>query len=238
MTNYALNPARTERCERLGAEASPLLVVDDAFADPKALRAEARRAAWETVKGAGNHFPGVRAPAPAPYGDAVLSLLKAHLAPAFGLEDWGEPEVALRHFSIVATPPAALSLPQRIPHFDTPDPGQIAVLHYLAEGEFGGTSFYRHRATGFERIGPDRFHPYTSRLVAEVKREGPPSAAYIRGSTAMFEQIGGVDARPNRLVAYFSNALHSGDVPSDRPLSTDPDAGRLSISTFLRFAAT
>ena len=233
--NFTLSRNRIEQIEHMGGDDAPVLIVDDAFEDPNGLRAIALGADWAPIAGNGQHFPGVRAEAPAAYGEAIIELLTPHLGDVFALPESAKPTIALRHFSIVSTPPSALALPQRLPHIDTTHPNQLAVIHYLVGSPFGGTNFFRHRETGWLRMGPDRFGPYSESLVRSVKTKGVPPAQYIEGDTDLFEKVGGVDARFNRVAAYFSNALHSGEIRRDAPLDPTPSRGRLTISTFIRW---
>lgn len=233
MEKLALNPAAEVRLERLGREGAPLLVVDRALLDPEAVSGLARAASFREEVGPGNHFPGVRAALPAGYAETMIALLRPHLG-AFGIDPSCQPAVALNCLQMVTRPPAGLSLPQRLPHFDSFDSSQVAVLHYLCPEEKGGTDFYRHRATGFERIDEARFRHYTAQLVNEV-RCGPAPQGYMHGSDARFECIRHVEAAHDRVIAYFSNSLHSGHIRPDAELSADPAHGRLMATVFLRF---
>lgn len=217
----------------IGAEETPLLIADGAFADPCRILRYAESTPFRRVEGAGNHFPGVRADLPESFAAAALSLLAPHLA-RFSLSGRDIPAVTLNCLQMVTTPPEDLVLPQRLPHFDTYDPSQIACLLFLSPSDMGGTDFYRHRASRFERIGPERFHPYTQGLIAEVRAGGRPTG-YFDGTDRRFEIIHSVEARFNRLIAYPSNLLHSGRIPTDASLSDDPRRGRLMASLFLRF---
>lgn len=235
MAIFDLNPRRRCALARLGEDRAPLLVVDDAFAEPEALVLHARSLRFQEVRGEGNHFPGVRAPLPGAYAEAMAGLLGSY-DDIFGALAAKSAEVMLNHAQMVTTPPPALTLPQRLPHFDTFDPGQVAFLHYLTSEDFGGTDFYRHRSTGFERIMPERFRHYTATLAREIMQDGHPSPDYIRGSTERFVCTHSVEPRFNRVIAYFSNSLHSGHIRKGTELSADPARGRLMASVFVRFA--
>ena len=173
------------------------------------------------------------APAPPTYLDAARPIRATIFGQAFGLT--GAARVIDLCFAIVTTPRERLTLEQRIPHIDGAEPGRVAMVHFLSEADHGGTAFFRHRSTGFETIGPDRTAAYYATLDREVRRDGPPPADYIRGSTAQFECLCEVVAKPNRAVFYRSALLHSGVIPPDLPLSPDPRVGRLTITGF--FAA-
>lgn len=236
MSDFQLNNDRRETLVRLGAEGAPLLIIDDAFSRPEALVQMAASAPFRQVEGAGNHFPGVRAQLPESYPQSLLVLLEAY-RDQFSIDAIENHHVTLNHLQMVTTAPEQLSLPQRFPHFDTFDDRQVAFLHYLTANDHGGTDFYRHRATGFERIRAERFRPYTSKLVEQVTSSGMPPSDYIRGSNEMFERIESVASRFNRLIVYFSNSLHSGMIRSDANLSADPAKGRLMATSFIHFPA-
>ena len=68
--------------------------------------------------------------------------------------------------------------------------------------------------------------------IAQRLHERP---SYISSDTTLFEQIASLEAKPNRLIVYPSNALHSGNINPDLGLSSNPSTGRLTISSFLAF---
>ena len=71
-----------------------------------------------------------------------------------------------------------------------------------------------------------------------MREHGTPPARYCRGSDAHFELIHQVDYRPDRLLIYPGNLLHSGLIEPDRDLSADPARGRLTANLFLDFDAS
>jgi hypothetical protein len=62
----------------------------------------------------------------------------------------------------------------------------------------------------------------------------PPNSGYINGSNAFFEQIGAIEAVPDRLIIYQGILLHSGIIPPDMTFSDDPREGRLTANLFVR----
>lgn len=221
-------PSRTRlRVERVGHERAPVLVVDDLLSDPAPLVAAAHAASYGAPEM--KAYPGVRAPAPRAYALGLREALLPALRDAFALPGW-EVAGAACDFSLVTRRPQALEPRQRVPHTDTSDPGLIALLHYLTPGGCGGTSFYRHRATGFETITPERRAPYEAALARELGRD-PPSG-YTTGDGPLFARTGGFEGRFNRLIAYRGDLLHSGDLPPGFTFSDDPRRGRLTLNTF------
>lgn len=213
---------------RIGREGEPVVIVDDFAPDPDGLLAHAAASAFTP---AGDHYPGVRAALPTTYFGEVGETLSIIFGEAFGAA--GRVRVLDARFSIVTAPAAALTLVQRVPHVDATAPGRLAMVHYLAAEELGGTAFYRHRSTGFETINEARAHAYFAALARETAVH--PPHGYIAGDTPLFERIDAVAARFNRAVFYRSHLLHCGTVPPDAHLPADPQRGRLTITGF--FAA-
>ncbi len=210
---------------RIGAEGRPIAIVDGFHPDPDALRLAALAASFEPGR---HHYPGIRAPLPADYFARVRPALAPVLREVLGAA--GGIELLDASFSIVTTPPAALGVEQRLPHVDAVQPGRIALVHYLSEGD--GTAFFRHRATGFETIDAVRSGGYLAALNAALRTD-PPAAAYPFGDTPLFERIAHVEARYNRAVIYRSALLHSGAIAPEAVLDADPATGRLTVTAFL-----
>ena len=136
-------------------------------------------------------------------------------------------------FSMVTTQPSELSRPQRAPHFDSPDPRYYALLHYLRVPEESGTAFYRQRSTGIERVTEANI----GQFITTAEREAallPSNSGYISGSDQFFEEIGAVEAVPDRLIIYQGGLLHSGIIPDAMSFSSDPRSGRLTANLFVR----
>lgn len=227
--DFSLSSHPAARLSRLGREGEPLLCLDGLMRTPAALiDYAARETRFAPVHGPQGGYPGIRAPAPLDYVEAVVRALDPAVRDAFGLGAvrLGRAEC---NFSLVTLAPGALLPSQRAPHIDTTDPLQFAFLHYLCGPEQGGTGFYRHRATGFEAITPERAPRYEAARAAEPV----PAPGYIRGDTAEFERIAAVDAAFDRLLVYRSRQLHSGLVAGAG--SADPRHGRLTANIFLTY---
>ena len=219
--NWALSIAHK------GREREPVVVVDNFAADPAALIGEARSTTFAQDPG---HYPGLRAAAsPAPTA-ALCAALQPLLRQVFGVAN--ARMVGCFH-SLVTKPPAQLTPIQRLPHFDGVETGRLALILYLSDPPQGGTSFYRHRSTGFETITPERFDAYRTALADDVRRCGLPEAKYIGGDTTLFERIDGVQPAFNRAAIYRGCNLHSGDIAEDFRFDPSPLTGRLTLNAFL-----
>lgn len=213
----------------LGGGARPVAVIDGFASSPGHWRDCATGQGYEFR---GDFYPGQRKHVEAAYFDDVGARLGAIMRTAFGCSKSLKVERTL--YSIVDMEAADLSLAQRIPHFDDSAEDAYALVHYLSQGRFGGTAFYRHRSTGMAQIPLQRHAEYLAALKQDFAIHGEPRPAYIENSTAIFEQIGSVDFAYNRAVIYHGNQLHCPLVPDEIRHSHDPVAGRLTIAAFFR----
>jgi len=213
--------------ETIGREREPVVVIDDFAADPDALRAAAAARAFGP---AAQHYPGLRAPLPDDYLPTQLRGIATVFVEAFG--NAAPVAVIDASYAIVTTPPADLSVGQRLPHCDAHARNRIALVHYLSDDR-DGTAFFRHRSTGFETVDERRAAIYTDQLAAELRHGEPPPAAYVASDMPLFERTWLAEARYNRALLYRSCLLHSGAIAPNAPLSPDPLTGRLTITGFL-----
>lgn len=233
--NFEFNPNLEVSLLQVGASGQPVLVVDDAMVHPQSLvefaAHEANFAAAWTAQGG---YPGVRSEAPRDYVRELLRRLGNHIESAFFPSLPVAPAYANCLLSIVTRRPEQLTNQQRIPHFDTPDPMRIAVLHYLCDPSFGGTAFYCHRRTGLDAVPPDREAEFC-RLRDEELKEAAPPAAFISGDTTEYQQTAVIEARFNRLIVYRSQHFHSGLISPGMNFSEDPRKGRLTATIFFGY---
>ncbi len=211
-----------------GLERQPVAIVDGCLADPQSFVAMASQ---QQFKPLGRFYPGVRAPAPASSYAALFAPLAETLRSVFGFGDGAH--VRECNFSLATTPPRQLQPIQRLPHYDGLEPNVVAVLIYLCGAKHGGTSFFRHRRTGFETVTANRFASYRASLEQEVRESVLPPAAYYTGDER-FDRIASYEAMFNRALVYRGVTLHSGIIVNpEEGLSDDPSIGRLTINAFL-----
>lgn len=220
--------------QRVGTSQSPIVIID-AFsgAAEDIARIADSLAPFPPIEG--NYYPGVRRMIGQADRQAYSYVLETceRAAPfigvAFDVQGFDLDEAS---FSVVTTPPERLHIAQRAPHFDATNPKLFALLHYLRVPPGTGTAFYRHRSTGIERVTDASQPQFVSVAGRELTRLSPGSG-YINGSDDFFEQIGRVEAVPDRLIIYHGNLLHSGIIPHGMPLSSDPRRGRLTANLFV-----
>ena len=183
-----------------------------------------------------NYYPGLRRiigeddEKAHAYALAACETAAPFLGGAFDVASFDLDEAS---FSLVTLQPDELQPIQRAPHFDSADQNIFALLHYLRVPPGSGTAFYRHRATGIERITNANFGVFVATAGPELSRLASNSG-YINGSDQFYEQIASVEALPDRMIIYHGSLLHSGIIPPGMSFSDDPREGRLTANFFLR----
>jgi hypothetical protein len=218
-----------------GTGRHPVVVIDEFTGRLEEILAIAEEVA-PFPAAAGNYYPGLRRlidrsdAAAEAYVERTCEDAGQFIAGAF---DFTEFDLLEASFSMVTVPPSELALRQRAPHFDSTDPGYLALLHYLRVPDGSGTAFYRQRSTGIERVTALNASSYVP--VAQLQAaQLPAGSGYITGSDNFYEQIGAVEAVPDRLVIYQGSLLHSGIIPDGMTFSADPREGRLTANIFVR----
>ena len=231
---HDVNRQQQIRVELIGHEQNPLLIIDNFIAAPEQLLEQARSEPGFIAQ-ASNFYPGLRKQISGDYPAQSLRTIIPLVREIYAITAEREAQLSLCAFSLTTTPPEKLRPIQSVPHIDTQDPLQFAMVHYLCAESFGGTSFYRHRSTGFETITQERFTHYFKILKQEVMGEQQTTFNYINGNTNLFERIYQVPVIFNRAIVYRSNQLHSADIKPDLCFSPDPHHGRLTANSFFSF---
>jgi Family of unknown function (DUF6445) len=176
----------------------------------------------------GNFYPGMRAPVPEAFSMAFRPWLGRLLQREF--------QGDTSYFSVVTTARADLLPIQRIPHYDSTHPGLYAAVIYLCDSRFSGTSFYRHRRTGYEEITEDNRMNYQLALDNELRLLGPPEREYVNGDSALFETIFSNELMFNSAIIYPGRVLHAANIGRGfEPPKTSAD-WRLTITSLLHAA--
>lgn len=176
----------------------PVLVVDNLFSDPLAVRESALRLPFRAppypypgrLGVPDNQEPSLRA-----YLTAVLNLVNGHYLPRIPpINQNGRPigrfGSVLADFAVTDVHPEELAPGQRAPHTD---PVPIFGLVYLNETDRGGTLFFN--------------------------REGPPGSSrrggYFSASDEEYSLVGKIEGRFNRLAVYPGFVPHTGEITGD-----------------------
>ena len=234
MAEFIINPQASVSLFHLGEEKEPLLLIDNVLAFPD--EAVALAAEGVTYGPAGAAYPGLRAALPPAYNLRLHAALQPLVAQVFDIEPERE-MILTSSFSMITEPANRLKHNQRVPHVDQHGGDDLALVHYLCAPSFGGTAFFRHRATGLQAIREGHEAQYSETLNREMNSRLLPTR-FPDADHPLFEQIGVVEAAFNRLVLYRSCILHSPAIAPDAHFSPDPRKGRLTITAFLSPAET
>ena len=122
-----------------------------------------------------------------------------------------------------------------MPHFDSLADHDMAAVHYLNDNQLGGTHFYRYRGT-------DKLHLSVNdkdvilKMVDEVKQTAASRNGYINDSDTLFEKVFSIEAKPNRLIIYSGNILHSANITDRVEFDKKSHNSRTSINSFFSLA--
>jgi len=221
---------------RVGQERTPIVVIDDFYPDPERLfqyGAQLDRYASRSD----DSYPGCHAKSVEAYQRFLTLVAHGEIADVFSSTQAAVVSTTSR-FSRVTTPESQLSVLQSLPHVDALIDTQVAVVHYLCKTEHGGTGFYRHQETGFERLNSTRLPQYQRSLKRAVMQGRIAGGRYLRGSGQGFEQIHAIEAVWNRAIFYPSNLLHSGQIDPERDIAKSSEVGRLTLTSQINFDAS
>jgi hypothetical protein len=209
-------------------EGCPVLVVDDVFAQPEAVRALALTRNFDSTLA---FYPGVHGR----IDRALLEPLFARLAELLERLTRIRPDTAdfTSDFSLVTTPAKDMLANQKHPHVDgLPLAGVVYLNPHLSTG----TSFFRHVPTGYAMLRTEEeANRYNAWLDSEGGRLQPETYAVADG--ICWQHLHTIEGRYNRLVMYPGTAFHSiamVDVDPDVTLET----ARLTQRIFLSRLAT
>lgn len=230
--NFSINPALEINTIYIGNEQEPIIIVDNLLLYPDSV-IDYAESGCSFKKDAKDFYPGIRKPLAPAYAENVYRHLMNTFWTVFSSNATVNIKLLSSVLSLTTTQPKELRPIQSVPHFDSFLTNNVAGVHYLCAEKFGGTSFYRHRTTGFETLNSQRIQEYAKILKAEVMQASTNTFDYINGDTTIFERIASVDAKFNRAIFYRSNILHSGNIQTSAGLSENPRTGRLTANTLI-----
>lgn len=181
----------------------PILIVDDFYADPDVVRADALNARFDQSIA---FYPGRHAVIDGPALQAVIGHI-CRILNAVG--DVGYRQDAFSSdFSIVTTRPSDMLGGQKHPHID---PTPILGLVYLNPANPVGTSFWENIVTGTRCIRTPQETTRHNEVMANEGKQHEPDG-YIASSSPLWRKYHTIEGRYNRLVFYPGNFFHSIDI--------------------------
>jgi uncharacterized protein DUF6445 len=231
---FAFNDNAQVRLAHIGRRAIAVCMADNVLHDPEGIAALGFAQSY--AQDHSNLYPGLRAPVP----ESFSSALRAWLTPILqrhGVLEGGRTICRdSSFFSVVTTASTDLLPIQRIPHYDSTDPDLFAAVIYLCDTRFSGTSFYRHRKTGYEEITEGNRNNYKIALDSDMRIHGVPQREYINGDSMLFEAIYSNELKFNSAIIYPCRILHAANIERQFSAPKDKSEWRLTVTALLQAA--
>jgi hypothetical protein len=231
---FAFNDNAEVRLAQIGRRAIPVTMIDNVLREPQAVAALGLAQSY--AEDSGNLYPGLRAPMPESFSKAFRAWLTPILQRSGVLAGNRAVYRDTSFFSVVTTPSTELLPIQRIPHYDSTDPNLFAAVLYLCDTRFSGTSFYRHRSTGYEEITEANCHNYQLALDNDLRIHGLPPQEYVNGDSVLFETIFSNELKFNSAIIYPGRILHAGNIKEGFRRPKDNSEWRLTVTALLQTA--
>jgi hypothetical protein len=231
---FAFNDEAEVRLTRIGRRGIAVAVIDNVLRDPQGVAALGLAQSFAADRG--NLYPGLRVPMPGSFSTPFRAWLTPILRRSSVLEGAQAIDHDVSFFSVVTTASMDLLPIQCIPHYDSTDSNLFAAVIYLCDTRFSGTSFYRHRKTGYEEITAANENNYKLALDSDMRRQGVPAKEYMNGDSPLFESIFSAQLRFNRAVIYPGRILHAGNIKRQFQPPKDKSEWRLTITALLQTA--
>jgi hypothetical protein len=231
---FAFNDHAEVRLAHIGRRGIAVTLVDNVLHDPEGVAALGFAQSYAADRG--NLYPGLRAPMPGSFSATFRAWLTPILQSNGVLQGSQVIYRDTSFFSVVTTASADLLPIQRIPHYDSTDPNLFAAVIYLCDTRFSGTSFYRHRKTGYEEITEANRSNYELALDSDMRLHGAPPKEYMNGDSSLFEAIFSAELQFNRAVIYPGRVLHAGNVKRQFEPPQDKSEWRLTVTALLQSA--
>ena len=228
---FAFNDDAQVTLLHIGRRGIAVTRIDNVLHDPQGIAALGFEQSYTEDRG--NFYPGLRAPIQPSLSTALRAWLTRILQRNGILRS---DQVLYRDssfYSVVTTASRDLLPIQRIPHYDSTDPELFAAVIYLCDTRFSGTSFYRHRKTGYEEITGEYQGNYQLALDREMRIHGPPPQEYVNGDSALFEVIFSNELRFNSAIVYPGRVLHAANIEKLFEPPKDKSEWRLTVTALL-----
>lgn len=222
------------KIELIGKDKTPIIIIDD-YADN--LDEIAEQVATFGCFSPDNvtNYPGVRSPIPKALVVGYLKPLMQLLYRIYKFPNSFEPSPIDNYFSLITSQPDELSAMQSWPHFDTPNPNLIAIIHYLDKGSHGGTGFFRHNKSDLDRIDEKSKDQYFQCAQDYFQSINTNTYGYCTEQHSEFTCYKKISYKPNRLIIFPGQLLHSTLVELNTDLDPNPERGRLTANLFAVF---
>ena len=229
---FAFNDDAEVKLAHIGRRGIAVIMIDNVLRDPEGVAALGFAQSY--AQDHSNLYPGVRTPMPASFSTAFRVWLTPILQRNGVLEGSRALHRDTSFFSVVTTASTDLLPIQRIPHYDSTDPSLFAAVIYLCDTRFSGTSFYRHRKTGYEEITEANRNNYQLALDGDMRMHGAPRKEYMNGDSVLFEVIFSNELKFNSAIVYPGRILHAANIKRQFNPPQDKSEWRLTVTALLQ----
>ena len=228
---FAFNDHAEVKLVHIGRCGIAVARIDNVLHDPQGVVALGLTQSYAEDRS--NLYPGLRVPIPTSFSAALRTWLTPILRRNGILESDQTLYRDSSFYSVVTTASTELLPIQRIPHYDSTDPSLFAAVIYLCDTRFSGTSFYRHRKTGYEQITAENQKNYHLALDHELRVHGLPPQEYVNADSARFEVIFSNELKFNSAIVYPGSVLHAANIEKQFEPPIDQSQWRLTVTSLL-----
>ncbi|QDE31819.1 DUF6445 family protein [Shewanella polaris] len=218
----------------IGQQQTPIIVIDNFAGDITKLIDIAINDS-QFSQDQGSYYPGQRTALPRQYIIDVINSVFQLIYDVYRIPTQLRLKPQQCVYSLIDKQPESLAPLQCLPHFDTPSPHYFAILHYLNDGPHGNTGFFRHNLSGYERITAENIDHYFAKAQPFLDDKKHTTPSYFVASDEHYSLYHQIEYRPNRLVIYPGNLLHSTLVNPQTDIDATPSSGRLTANIFINF---
>ncbi|MDQ3908294.1 MAG: DUF6445 family protein [Acidobacteriota bacterium] len=245
LDRLALNERGEIDVSFVGVAGTKALVVDNLYREPDYVRSLALGLNYHRPAGMYPGFFAFVSVSTRPLLDLANDLMRETIGGELAFTPFYQDDIA---FAVITRRGSELVPAQRKPHFD--DFCDYAGLVYLNTPDqcSGGTSFWRHRATGLRlaargegaeslpallaRFGVADEQALAKRILGEANPDLPEG--YPTGSTSAWELTDVIEMRYNRLVVYDSLLFHTPHYHEER-FGETVETRRLTQNLYFNF---
>jgi len=229
-----VNPKCEVQVEFIGKSRTPIMIIDNYADNLEEIISYAKNHEDFSPDGV-SYYPGIRAKLSKDYVINTLKPLLPYLHKLYKIPQNYTPKPKNNYFSLITIPPEKLTPLQTIPHIDGTNPMRIAAIHYLGQGDFSGTGFYRLTSSLYETIDSAREDLYLHTAQTYLTTTENKKISYCGEKNSAFMCYKKIAYKSNRLVLFPGYTLHSTLVNIDKDINADPSSGRLTANMFIDF---
>lgn len=233
-TDININSDLSLQVITVGVNETPVIIIDDFLVNTDDIINNAcNDAEFKVVSN--TYYPGIRAFLPRNYVIKVLQAIYQDICRIYKIPQYLQLKPQETYYSLITKAETELHLLQRMPHFDTSRPFYFAVLHYLNNDNHGNTGLFRHKPTGLDKIEDHNVEFYLASAQRFIDNNGESPQEYCTRTNEHFELYEQIEYRPNRLVIYPGQLLHSSIISPAKDIDPNPRTGRLTANIFIEF---